>query len=97
MQALSDYAYEDNVTYILKGDNTLYVSGIGEVHEKYRGNSLIEEVTIDVGITGIIGSKSFMTRQSLRKLTINDCSIISEYAFAECSNLVTVYIPNSVN
>lgn len=97
MQALSDYAYEDNVTYILKGDNTLYVSGIGEVHEKYRGNSLIEEVTIDVGITGIIGSKSFMTCESLRKLTINDCSIISEYAFAECSNLVTVYIPNSVN
>ena len=38
-----------------------------------------------------------MTCESLRKLTINDCSIISEYAFAECSNLETVYIPNSVN
>lgn len=93
----------DNLTWVLYNDGELVISGTGEmwnysltVEPWYEYRDLIEELTIEYGVSSI-GYRAFNNCKNLKNLQIsNSVTIIYGEAFSFCTSLEEITVPDSV-
>lgn len=93
--------YGDNVTWTISEDDTLTISGEGDMYnvqtsalwyKKYD----IKKIVIEKGVTSV-GDSLFESHENLTSVSIADTvKRIGGYSFGLCENLTEINIPNSV-
>ena len=95
--------FGEGISWVLYEDNTLAISGLGEIPYAYGDNapwnayrSQISSLILDPGITRI-GAYAFENCTALRSVQLPDgLTVIDEHSFGDCSSLLSAVIPEGV-
>ena len=96
---ISSGVIEESVVWAITEDNTLYVSGNGEIPNNYTWDGDISEATalvIGEGITRL-GSSAFYGKSNLQAVSLPDTlTAIGDSVFYGCSGLTEIRLPEGL-